>query len=181
MGPWSALSIRSIKDFAGRSFGGRELGLVYRLCLQPQDQFNSLRPPKDRLRRTLQETTGLCDEIWFRTNTLARESQDKAYFLKSDDRVNPKASPTLMDLKTFPKTVFISVGDADLLYNESKEFIEKLNKDGHPDAVMLTMEGEGHAFDKEATNEIAQKNVKEFDEAMIEAIKRGWKNQIGSA
>jgi len=107
--------------------------------------------------------------------------QDDAYLLNSDDKFNPKASPTLMDLKTFPKTVFISAGNADFLYHEGKDFIEKLNKDGHPDAVKSTMEGEGHGFDKVVNNEVTQKNVKEFQDQMMEAIKRGWKNQIGSS
>jgi uncharacterized iron-regulated protein len=37
--------------------------------------------------------------------------------------------------------------------NEDKRFIEKLQSEGHPDAKFMSIEGEGHAFDKRECEE----------------------------
>jgi len=99
---------------------------------------------------------------------------DTSYILNEEDRLNPKASPILQDSNKFPKTVFIATGDADLLYYDGKDFIEKLQRDGHQDAVFLKVEGEGHTFEKHPNCKISEDRKKETYEAMAEAIKRGW-------
>lgn len=46
--------------------------------------------------------------------------------------------------------VYWSCGEADNLYVPGFELMERLKKEGHPDAVMNTIARAAHAFDKKA-------------------------------
>jgi len=98
---------------------------------------------------------------------------DASYLLNEEDRSNFKASPCFADTASFPSIVFVTTGDADVLYNEGAKFIEKLKEEGHEDSSFLNLEGEGHGFDKMPRNDLSKKRKKEAYEAVAAAIKRG--------
>lgn len=97
-----------------------------------------------------------------------------SYLVNEEDRFNPKCSPILLEASTFPKTVFVTTGNADLLFPEGKAFIQKLKEDGHQDAVFLEIDGEGHAWEKRPNCKESQEKKEEALAGYVEAIKRGW-------
>lgn len=131
---------------------------------------------------------------------------EDAYLLDSTDREDPKLSVILAKAKSFPKHICVVTGDCDILYvstivetscefsirilksnpltvclhslfqSEGKQFISNLQDDGHKNAVFMSIENEGHAFDGVCKKgSLSERRKEEAYDAICRRIEAGWK------
>lgn len=155
---------------------------------------------------------------------------ESCYLLDNVNREDPRLNPMYAETKNFPGRILLVCGTGDPIYvsrheeverrgskeggfspflffsiqqNEDKRFIEKLQSEGHPDAKFMSIEGEGHAFDKRECEEdfegrfsqllslilsfsllssvpkpgVSEKYKEEAYEALCQCIEKGWADQ----
>jgi acetyl esterase/lipase len=87
---------------------------------------------------------------------------------RDDPRISVISAPT----ESFPRHVYLSCGDADLLYTPAAKFVEKLKKAGHMDAEFVGLERMGHSFDMFENNIEAVRNKAKAYGGAVEMINR---------
>lgn len=71
----------------------------------------------------------------------------EAYVPAGEPLANPRISAAYAQTDAFPKHVLVVCGNADVLYTPCEDFVNRLKKDGHPDAEFVGVEFENHGFD----------------------------------
>lgn len=102
---------------------------------------------------------------------------DRCYLVAGTDRADPTVSPVEQDTSKFPPHVWLTCATGDTLYHDGEKFIDKLVKEGHPDARFHKITGEGHAFDKIAKSGTPtfEKKTEVYNAAM-QMVQDSWKD-----
>lgn len=102
---------------------------------------------------------------------------DRCYLVAGTDRADPTVSPVEQDTSKFPPHVWLTCATGDTLYHDGEKFIDKLVKEGHPDARFHKITGEGHAFDKiaKAGTPTFEKKTEVYNAAM-QMVQDSWKD-----
>lgn len=76
---------------------------------------------------------------------------DQCYLVQSADRDDPRLSPACARLDANQLScdaVYIATGTGDTLYQDASMLIENLHRQGHRNAILRSVPGEGHGFEK---------------------------------
>ncbi|KAJ7621025.1 Alpha/Beta hydrolase protein [Roridomyces roridus] len=70
------------------------------------------------------------------------------YLVAGTVRSNPRLSATFVPTQDMPPHVWISAGSIDPLHDSGHAFVSRLQREGHPDAVFVSVPGKPHGFDR---------------------------------
>ncbi|KAK0546541.1 hypothetical protein OC845_004552 [Tilletia horrida] len=98
----------------------------------------------------------------------------KAYLTDLKFAYDKRASVTLIEQEELPRHIYIAAGEADSLFPEARQFIDKLNAQGHPDARLFDAGAEGHGFDIGPKKLLAKLHTDAFHLHVLDTILRGW-------
>lgn len=134
---------------SGFSAGGN-LALVTASCLGPEriKGVVSIYPPLDFTKPHVAPVNRMRSGITI--SPFVKSIFHRSYVLPGQPECDPCISPVLALMETFPKSVYLACGNADSLYDPCVRFVEKLKEMGRNDVVFVSVEYEGHAFDKMA-------------------------------
>ncbi|KAE8212981.1 hypothetical protein CF327_g3443 [Tilletia walkeri] len=105
----------------------------------------------------------------------------RAYLVNPEtEAFDKRVSVTLIDQSELPRHILVATGEADSLFNEAKEFVEKLQKQGHPNACFLDVGAEGHGFDKHPSTLVSQLHTDAMNMKVLDNILAGWKEAVDS-
>ncbi|CAD6884318.1 unnamed protein product [Tilletia controversa] len=106
----------------------------------------------------------------------------KAYLVHPEtEAFDKRVSVTLIDQSDLPRHLLVATGEADSLFPEAKQFVEKMKEQGHPNACFLTLGGEGHGFDKHPSTLMARLHTDALNMKVLENILAGWKDAAATA
>ncbi|KAJ7621022.1 Alpha/Beta hydrolase protein [Roridomyces roridus] len=70
------------------------------------------------------------------------------YILPGTPLDDPRVSPGLSRLEDLPKHIWVAAGANDPLHVGASAFMARLQREGHPDAVFVSVAGAAHGFDR---------------------------------
>lgn len=91
-----------------------------------------------------------------------------SYMLPGQSRSDPRISPIMAPVETFPKFVCLACGNADALHDPIMKLVGKLRESGHGEAESVSVDCQAHGFDKQAKDGTgsADKKQKIYDGAV---------------
>jgi acetyl esterase/lipase len=123
---------------AGVVFGRRIRAVA---CIAPPCDFRPESRPKIAPESNHPRALPRRVTLWF----------DKCYLIPNADRADPRLSPCcarLSDDQLTASTVYIATGRGDTLHQDGQQLIENLQRQGHKRAILRSVPGEGHGFEK---------------------------------
>ncbi|TKY84714.1 hypothetical protein EX895_005794 [Sporisorium graminicola] len=92
-----------------------------------------------------------------------------AYFVKQEHKQHPLSSVKLADPASFPRLLVVGC-KADTLYTEALEFVASLNNAGRTDVRFISIDNEGHGFDRRPKSPESVERRDKLYKEMIEFI-----------
>ena len=102
----------------------------------------------------------------------------RSYVTPQTDFADPMLSPQLQPIEKLPKRIMLVCGDADVMYLDSADFFEHIQKNGSPEqkanSIFFVAKNEAHAFDEQPKfPESVEKRDRAYQTA-IDMIRASW-------
>ncbi|CDR88340.1 uncharacterized protein SPSC_04167 [Sporisorium scitamineum] len=96
-----------------------------------------------------------------------------AYVVRQEDKSHPLCSVKFADPASFPR-LLIASGKADTLHTEAQELVSHLNDAGRTDARFISIDNEGHGFDKRPKCPESHQRTETLYHQLTEFIRLCW-------